>query len=168
MKGESDSGFSRCCWRAAICGMLNTIAIREAICTVYSKQREQYFLVPSFRMNARSSRAISTCLTTANKLRLRPCIFLVGPPKLNNDLTTVVQIMQKSNVAIPASNVDAVLLDSVSHWCQFGYFSRYSLWEIISRVSTMYGYASRNWLYPSRFSTQWVTHTLKITFCCLE
>ena len=76
--------------------------------------------------------------------------------------------MQNSNFAIHASNADAVLLDSVPHWRQFGYFSRRSLLEITSSASTMCGYASRNWLYPSRSSTQQVMHTSKITFCCLE
>ena len=72
--------------------------------------------------------------------------------------------MQNSNVAIPASNADAVLLDSVSHWRQLGYFSRCSLWEINSSDSTIYGYASRNWLYPSRFSTQRVMHNVENNF----
>ena len=68
-----------------------------------------------------------------------------------NDLTSVVQKMLNSNVAISASNADVVLLDSVPHWRQFGYFLRFSLWKITSSASTMYGHASRNWLYPSRF-----------------
>ena len=43
-------------------------------------------------------------------------------------IETIVQTMQNSNFAIPASNADAVLLDSVSYWRQFGYFSGCSLW----------------------------------------
>ena len=39
--------------------------------------------------------------------------------------------------------------------------------EITLSALMVYGYASRNWLYPSRFSAQRVMHTLKITFCCL-
>ena len=41
--------------------------------------------------------------------------------------------MQNSNVAIPASNTDIFLLDSLSYWRQFGYFCNISVDAIFPR-----------------------------------